>query len=92
MPETTTIKDTNTTINLGRPCNVILFNDDNHEMGEVISQIMKATGCSTQQATAVMLEAHTSGRAVAYTGHRERCEQVANVLEEIRLGTKIEEC
>ena len=32
---------------------------------------------------------HTSGKAVVYTGHRERCEAVAMVLEEIGLLTKV---
>jgi hypothetical protein len=32
---------------------------------------------------------HTQGQAVVYTGHRERCEAVAMVLESIKLLTKV---
>ena len=90
MPQEITINETGTTTNLGQTCNVILFNDDNHSMDEVIFQVMKATGCSSSHATAVMMEAHTAGRAIAFTGHRERCEHVASVLGDIGLGTSIE--
>ncbi len=92
MTETTPTIETGTTtdINLGKPYNVILFNDKHHSMNEVVSQIMKATGCSPQNAASIMMEAHNTGRAVVWTGHKERCEHIANVLEEIRLGTKVE--
>lgn len=82
---------TGTIINLGKLHNVILFNDEQHSMDEVISQIMKAIQCDISTATAMMLQAHTTGRVIVFTGHLERCEHVANILEEIRLGTKIEE-
>lgn len=77
-------------LNLGQPHKVILFNDDHHSMDEVVSQIMKATGYAPQTAFQVMMEAHKTGRAVVWTGHKERCEHIADVLEEIRLGTKVE--
>jgi ATP-dependent Clp protease adapter protein ClpS len=77
--------------NLGRPHKVVLFNDETHSMDEVIAQIMKAISCNQSHATAIMLEAHKSGRAIVYTGHLERCEYVESVLAEIRLSTKIEE-
>jgi ATP-dependent Clp protease adapter protein ClpS len=38
-----------------------------------------------------MMEAHLKGRAIVYTGGLEKCEQVETVLNEIRLGTKIEQ-
>ena len=38
----------------------------------------------------LMNEAHTTGRAVVFTGGLERCELVSSILEEIRLGTRIE--
>jgi len=75
---------------LGNPYNVILFNDDHHDMVEVIVQIMKAINCDEQRATVIMAEAHKTGRAVVFTGGLERCELVEQVLGEIKLGTKIE--
>jgi ATP-dependent Clp protease adapter protein ClpS len=68
----------------------VLFNDDHHDMMEVALQIVRATNCSPDHAWKIMLEAHSSGRAVVIVAHKERCEHVSAVLEEIRLGTKVE--
>jgi ATP-dependent Clp protease adaptor protein ClpS len=72
-------------IRQGGPWIVILYNDDYHSPDEVIMQVQKATGCSLEKAVAIMLEAHTTGRAIAYTGTEEECERVAGVLRQIRL-------
>ena len=87
---TKTLDDTDISVYIGKPHKVILFNDDHHAMEEVCIQIMKAINCDTQTAMKIMLEAHNTGRAVVFTGSLERCELVAEILEEIRLGTKIE--
>jgi ATP-dependent Clp protease adapter protein ClpS len=86
-----TLIDTSTISLIGKPYNVILFNDDHHDMMEVVTQIVKATGCNSIQATAVMMEAHNKGRAIAYSGGLERCEHIESILNEIHLGTKIEQ-
>lgn len=72
------------------PWNVILLNDDWHTFEEVIHQLVKATGCTSDQAADIAWQAHTNGEAVCYTGPKERCEHVASVLEEINLGVRIE--
>jgi ATP-dependent Clp protease adaptor protein ClpS len=82
--------ETSTIIIIGKPCNVILFNDESHTQEEVILQIMKATRKSMRDSTEIMMEANNFGRAIAFTGNRERCEQVESVLSETGLGTKIE--
>ena len=87
---TCTEKDTNVTNLLGKPYNVILFNDDYHDAFEVTVQIIKAINCSGSRALAIMFEAHRTGRAIVFTGSKERCELVENILNEIQLGTKIE--
>ena len=87
---TATEKDTNTTNLLGKPYNVILFNYDHHDMMEVSAQIIKATHCSAERAVTIMLEAHVTGRAIVFSGTRERCELVEGILAEIRLSTRIE--
>jgi ATP-dependent Clp protease adapter protein ClpS len=73
------------------PWNVILLNDDWHTFDEVITQLIKATGCSPDKAAEIAWEAHTNGEAVCYTGPKERCEHVANILEEIALGVRLEQ-
>lgn len=89
-PSATPVCDTTTGVSLGKPHNVILFNDEEHSMEEVVFQIMKAAGHSAEKATTIMLQAHSTGRAIVWTGGLERCEHISAILEEIRLGTKIE--
>lgn len=72
------------------PSKVILFNDEVHTFDEVIGQLMKATGCSTQKAEALAWEVHTRGKAIVFTGDLARCVSVSGVLEEIALMTQIE--
>lgn len=72
------------------PWNVVLLNDDWHTFDEVIFQLMKATNCSRQQAEDIAWEAHKRGEAICFSGPRERCEHVAQILEEIDLGIRIE--
>jgi ATP-dependent Clp protease adapter protein ClpS len=68
-----------------RPWIVILYNDDYHPYDQVVFQVQKATGCSLEEAEWITREAHTTGRAIAYTGTLEECERVAGVLRQIRL-------
>lgn len=91
LVETITTNDTSIDNLLGKPYNVILFNDDHHDMLEVSLQIIKATGCSPERALNIMMTAHTQGRAICFTGNRERCEHVESILAQIQLGTTIEQ-
>ncbi len=43
------------------------------------------------EARALALEVHTTGSAIVYRGHKERCEAVAGVLEDIKLIVKVSE-
>ena len=85
-----TINSTDTSNILGNPHKVILFNDDDHNMFEVALQIRLAIKCDAERAMQIMLEAHTVGRAIVFTGSLERCELVESILSQIQLGTKIE--
>jgi ATP-dependent Clp protease adaptor protein ClpS len=79
-PEIVIENGINTSNLLGQPCKVILFNDDVHDMLSVSAQIQKATKCSPERAVSIMYETHTNGRAVAFTGTKERCELVDSIL------------
>jgi ATP-dependent Clp protease adapter protein ClpS len=72
------------------PWVAILYNDDWHPIDEVVLQVQKATGCSLEEATHITLEAHTTGRAVAYTGTLDECEKVINVLRAIQLQAEVD--
>ena len=90
MPITETIEKTDQQTILGRMHNVILFNDEVHDVFEVRNQIVKAIHCDPHTAMNITMEANNTGKAIVITAGLERCEHVAAILEEIRLGTKIE--
>jgi ATP-dependent Clp protease adaptor protein ClpS len=73
----------------GTPWNTILFNCNCHSFEEVARQLMKAVRVSYDRGMEIANVVHTSGKAVVYTGPRERCEAVAMVLEYIGLLTKV---
>jgi len=66
------VKDSGTT--LGPLHNVILFNDSHHSFDEVIMQIKAAINCSDSRASGIAMEAHSKGRAIAFSGPLETCE------------------
>jgi ATP-dependent Clp protease adapter protein ClpS len=72
------------------PAKVVLFNDDVHTFDEVITQLIKATRCTEEQAEALAWEVHTRGKAVVFAGELRRCMEVSGILEEIHLMTQIE--
>jgi ATP-dependent Clp protease adaptor protein ClpS len=47
----------------------------------VVEVLMKVIGCPVEQAFQLMLEAHTSGRAVVWTGPREVAELKAEQIQ-----------
>jgi len=87
-PETQ--QDEDQDVSLEKPAKVILFNDEIHTFEEVISQIIKATGCERQHAESLTWEVHNSGKANVFEGEMVKCIQVSGVLEEIELMTQIE--
>jgi ATP-dependent Clp protease adapter protein ClpS len=69
---------------------VILYNDDVHAFDDVVSQVQRATGVSTEEAFAITLQAHEAGRAVCYVGSSDACDKVAGVLREIALHVEVD--
>lgn len=74
----------------GLAARVVLYNDEEHTLDEVATQIIKATGCSYKRADVLTWEVHTRGKAVIYTGEMGECLRVSSVLEEIALHTQVE--
>ncbi|HET8759892.1 MAG TPA: ATP-dependent Clp protease adaptor ClpS [Nitrospiria bacterium] len=69
---------------------VILYNDDVHAFDDVVRQVQRATGVSTEEAFAITLQAHEAGRAVCYVGSSDACDKVAGILREIALHVEID--
>lgn len=75
---------------VGDPHRVILYNDDLHAFDDVVRQVQKATGVSTEDAFAITMQAHETGRAVCYAGSHDACAKVADILREIGLHVEID--
>lgn len=88
LPDTEVLLAEDTEVML--PSKVILYNDEIHTFDEVISQLMKATGCSPATAEQFAYEVDTRGLACVYQGEMIECLKVSSVLEEIALHTEIE--
>ena len=72
------------------PWRVIVYNDDIHTFEEVILQVVKATGCTTERAELHAWTIHTRGKDSVYQGEFFECFRVQGVLREIQLVTEIE--
>lgn len=72
------------------PWRVIVYNDEIHTFDEVILQLMKATGCSEQQAEIHAVTIDATGKDCVYQGDFFDCFRVQGVLREIQLVTEIE--
>ena len=82
-------QDNDTDTKIGLESRVLLFNDDWHSFEEVITQLLKATGCTFEQARDYTFEVHVKGQSIVFTGPMSRCLKVSSVLEEIALLTQI---
>jgi ATP-dependent Clp protease adaptor protein ClpS len=71
------------------PYNVILENDDYHSFEFVVEVLCKSLGYTVERAYQYTLQAHTTGRAVVWTGPREVAELKAEQIRtfhEVRAG------
>lgn len=68
---------------------VILFNDDVHDMVEVVVAIHLATGFGEPQCIEIMLTAHRAGKAVVTITEREEAEKIASVLRTHKLTVEL---
>jgi len=82
-------QDNDADTKIGLESRVLLFNDDWHSFEEVITQLLKATGCTFELARDYTFEVHVKGQSIVFTGPMSRCLKVSSVLEEIALLTQI---
>ena len=75
------------------PYNVILENDDYHSFEFVVEVLRKALNLSVERAYQLTEQAHTTGRAVVWTGSKEvaelKVEQITTFHENRPDGTKL---
>ena len=73
------------------PYHVVIDNDDHHSMDFVVGVLCKALGYALERSIQLMMEAHTAGRAIVWTGSKEVAELKADQIRtfhEIRDGGK----
>jgi ATP-dependent Clp protease adaptor protein ClpS len=63
------------------PYHVVLANDDHHSMDFVVDVLRKVLAVPQERALQLMFEAHTSGRAVIWTGPKEVAELKAEQMQ-----------
>ncbi|WP_245683912.1 ATP-dependent Clp protease adaptor ClpS [Rhodohalobacter halophilus] len=88
-PDADVLEKTEEDESIDTPWRVILYDDDVHTFDEVINQLIKALGCSVQQAENYTLQVHNEGKATVFEGSFEECLKVNSVLQEIQLITEI---
>ena len=71
-----------------KPWNVILLNDDHHSMPFVVAVVQKVIRCDLNHATRIMVEAHTHGRAILFTGCLEQAELKQEQVLSFREGPR----
>jgi ATP-dependent Clp protease adaptor protein ClpS len=62
------------------PYNVILENDEHHSAEFVVHVLQKALGYAEERAFRLMMQAHTTGKAVVWTGPKEVAELKADQI------------
>jgi len=69
----------------------ILFNCNCHTFAQVIEVLQRAIGCSAERAEELAWIVHRTGSAEVYSGDKESCEAVAEILGSIGLQVSVEQ-
>jgi len=68
---------------------VVIYNNDTTAIDDVIAILMRATGCSLQEASIETWEAHHFGKAPVHFSSRNECEIVAAMIASIGVQTQV---
>ena len=68
---------------------IVIYDNDTNSMDEVVSVLMRATGCDEEEAAIEMWEAHTYGKAPVHFASREECETAAGTIAAIGVRTEV---
>lgn len=90
MPSPTTRKKPKVKTQKDTPWNVLVLDDPVNLMGYVTMVLKKVFGYSEQRATLLMMEVHTQGRSIVWTGAREKAEFYVQQLHGWQLKSSLE--
>jgi len=88
MSETLTV--TRESVSLDVPWNVVVYDDPVNLMDYVTLVFKKVFGYPEPHATRLMMEVHTQGRSVVWSGEREKAEFYTQQLQSFQLRTSME--
>jgi ATP-dependent Clp protease adapter protein ClpS len=69
---------------------VIVFNNDYNTYEQVTDILMKATGCSRDEAEMETWEVDHLGRSIVHHGDRAECERAAAIIQTIGIKVAVE--
>lgn len=72
------------------PWNVVVHDDPVNLMGYVTWVLMKVFGYPERKAAQLMMQVHTQGRSIVWSGQREKAEFYAQQLQAHQLTTSLE--
>ena len=84
-------QETRSRTQLARPWNVVVHDDPVTLMSYVTNVFMEVLGYGRTKAHRLMMEVHTKGRSVVWTGGREQAEVYAQKLQAFHLLTTLEQ-
>lgn len=70
---------------------VVLWNCSCHDFEGVAQALVQAIRCSLEKGHTLAQSVHNNGKAIVFSGHKERCELVAEILKDHGLRTTLEE-
>jgi len=68
---------------------VLIYNNDTNSMEEVVDVLIRATGCTMEEAEIEMWEAHTFGKAPVHFASKSECEDAASVISSVGIKTEV---
>jgi ATP-dependent Clp protease adaptor protein ClpS len=88
--EAVPVSDIKGDTSLATPWQVLIFDDPVNLMSFVTMVIRRIFGYSEQKATELMLQVHNKGRAIVWTGDREKAELFVQQLQSYQLLAAME--
>ena len=70
---------------------VVLFNCNCHTFEAVIAALQASIRCSPEKGYNIAMSIHNNGKAIVYSGVKERCEAVTEILKDAGLRVNMEQ-
>lgn len=67
----------------------LIYSNDHTPQDVVVMVIMRATGCTTEEAYIEMWEAEHYGKAPVHFANEEECQKVADIIESVGVATSV---